>query len=71
VAVTALVLVLTAFLIFRRRWWVLIGLLWIFSYSVLLLSADAYVVFGLSFLAMALAVMALSRPAKKQAASAA
>ena len=71
VAVTALALALTAFVVFRRRWWVLIGLLWIFSYSVLILAADAYIVFGLSFLAMALVILILSRPAKKRPAAAA
>ncbi|MDH4197633.1 MAG: hypothetical protein OEW05_09520 [Candidatus Aminicenantes bacterium] len=70
VAVTALALALTAFLVFRRRWWVLIGTLWIYSYSVLILATDAYVVFGLSFLVMALAILILSRPAKKAAAPA-
>jgi len=70
VGTTALVLAVTAFLIFRRRWWVLIGLLWIFSYSVLILAADAYVVFGLSFLVVVAAILTLSRPVKKGAATA-
>jgi hypothetical protein len=71
VAVTALALALTAFLIFRRKWWVLIGSLWIFSYSVLLLAGDAYVIFGLSFLVMVLVILTLSRQGKKGPAAAA
>jgi len=65
VAVTALALALTAFLIFRRRWWVLVGTLWIFSYSVLILAADAYVIFGLSFLVIGLVLLAFSRSGKR------
>jgi len=71
VALTAFMLAVTAFLIFRRRWWVLIGLLWIFAYSVLILAPDAYIAFGLSFLVIVAAILILSRPAKKPAASAA
>jgi hypothetical protein len=71
VAVTASMLALAAVLIFRRRWWVLIGTLWIFSYSVLILAGDAYIVFGLSFLVIVAAILALSRPVRKPAASAA
>jgi len=71
VALTAFMLALTALLIFRRRWWVLIGTLWIFSYSVLILAPDAYIVFGLSFLIIVAAILILSRPAKRPAAVAA
>jgi len=51
VGFTALALVLVGFLVFGRRWWIYFGLLWIYAYGVLFLASDAYIVFGVVFLA--------------------
>jgi hypothetical protein len=48
---TALALVIVGFLIFKKRWWIYFGFLLIYSYAVLFLAADAWIVFGLVFLA--------------------
>jgi hypothetical protein len=57
VGFTALALVIVGFLAFGKRWWIYFGLFWIASYAVLFLAADAFIVFGLVFLA-AVAVLA-------------
>ncbi len=51
VGFTALALAVIGFLIFGKRWWIYFGFLWIYCYAVLFLAADAYIVFGLVFLA--------------------
>jgi hypothetical protein len=57
VGFTALALVVVGFLVFGKRWWIYFGLFWIFSCAVLFLAADAFIIFGLVFLA-AVAVLA-------------
>jgi hypothetical protein len=47
----ALSLVLVGLILFRKRWWIYFGFLWIFTYAVLFFAADAWTVFGLVFLA--------------------
>lgn len=61
VAFTALALVVLGFVAFGRRSWIYFGAMLIYSYAVLFLAADAFIVFGLAFLAVfaALAVLAL------------
>ncbi len=64
---TALALGVIGFLIFKKRWWIYFGFLLIYVYAVLFLAADAWIVFGLVFLATfaALAVRGLKgRPAR-------
>ena len=58
---TALALAVIGFLIFKKHWWIYFGFLLIYAYAVLFLAADAWIVFGLVFLATftALAARAL------------
>jgi hypothetical protein len=53
VGFTALALVLIGFIVFKKRWWTYFGFLGIYCYAVLFLAADAYIIFGLVFLAVA------------------
>ena len=53
---TALSLIVPGALAFRRRWWAYIGLMWIFTYAVLFLASDAYIVFKFVFLGAAAAL---------------
>jgi hypothetical protein len=48
---TALALAVIGFLVFKKRWWVYFGFLLIYVYATLFLAADAWIVFGLVFLA--------------------
>lgn len=48
---TALSLALVGILMIKRRWWIYFGFLWIYVYAVLFFAADAWIVFGLVFLA--------------------
>jgi hypothetical protein len=52
---TALGLAITGFLVFKKRWWVYFGFMTVFSYAVLFLAADAWIVFGLAFLVVSVA----------------
>jgi hypothetical protein len=61
VAFTALALVVLGFVAFGRRSWIYFGAVLIYAYAVLFLASDAFIVFGLVFLAASgvLAVLAL------------
>ena len=59
VGFTALALVVVGFLAFGKRWWIYFGFFWLYSYTVLFLAADAFIIFGLVFLA-ASAVLAVT-----------
>lgn len=59
VAYTALAIAVAAFLRLGAAGWSVIAFLWVFSYAVLFLAADAYIVFGLVFLALAAAAAVL------------
>jgi hypothetical protein len=48
---TALALAVVGFLVFQKRWWIYFGFLMIYCTAVLFLAADAWIVFGLVFLA--------------------
>lgn len=61
VGFTALALVLIGFIVFRKRWWIYFGFLGIYCYAVLFLAADAYIVFGLAFLAVAATLAAFAK----------
>lgn len=61
---TALALTIIGFLYFKRRWWVYFGFLLIYCYAVLFLAADAWIVFGLVFLAAFTVLAALARKRK-------
>ena len=52
VGFTALALVVLGFAVFGRRWWIFFGSMLIYAYAVLFLAADAFLVFGLVFLAV-------------------
>jgi hypothetical protein len=52
VGFTALALVVLGFAVFGRRWWIFFGAMLIYAYAVLFLAADAFLVFGLVFLAV-------------------
>jgi hypothetical protein len=52
VGFTALALIVLGFLVFGRRWWIFFAFMAIYSYAVLFLAADAFIVFGLVFLAV-------------------
>lgn len=69
VAFTALAIATAAFLRFGAAGWSVIAFLWVYSYAVLFLAIDAYVVFGLAFLAVAGFVFAFvfRRPQPSQA----
>jgi len=62
VGFTAVTLAVSGFVFFGKRWWIYFGLMWIYCYGVLFLAADAWIVFGLVFLA---AVAALTATALK------
>lgn len=47
----ALALILIGVLIAKKRWWIYFGSLWIYVYAVLFFAPDAWIVFGLVFLA--------------------
>jgi hypothetical protein len=60
VGFTALALIIVGFLVFGKRWWIYFGFTGISSYAVLFLASDAYIVFGLVFLALAGALAVLA-----------
>lgn len=60
VGFVALILVLFGFLVFRRRWLLYFVLFWIYTFSVLLFSSDAYLLFGLLFWVAIIAAIALT-----------
>lgn len=60
---TALVLIILGFTVFKKRWWIYFGVLWIYAYAVLFFATDAWIVFGLVFLA---ATAAAAAPALKE-----
>jgi hypothetical protein len=49
VGFVAITLVLIGFIVFRRRWWVCFVAFWVSTFSVLLFSSDAYLLFGILF----------------------
>ena len=57
---TALALAVLGFLVFKRRWWIFFGFMAIYCYAVLFLAADAFIVFGLVFLAASGVLAALA-----------
>lgn len=60
VGFAALALAVLGFLVFKRRWWIYFGFMFIYCYAVLFLAADAFLVFGLVFLAVFGALAALA-----------
>ena len=60
VGFTALALAVLGFLVFKKRWWIFFGFMFIYCYAVLFLAADAFIVFGLVFLAAFGALAALA-----------
>ncbi|MBS1226377.1 MAG: hypothetical protein H6R32_311, partial [Candidatus Aminicenantes bacterium] len=60
VGFTALALVVLGFLAFGRRWWIYLAFMAIYCFAVLFLAADAFIVFGLVFLAVFAALAVLS-----------
>jgi hypothetical protein len=60
VAFVALGLVVAGTIVFRRRWWLFLLALWIYSFSVLLFTSNAFPVFGALFLVEAAAIMSFS-----------
>lgn len=51
-------LTVVGFLHFKKRWWTYFGFLWIYACAVLFLAVDAWIVFGLVFLAVSAALAA-------------
>lgn len=60
VGFTALALAVLGFLVFKKRWWIFFGFMFIYCYTVLFLAPDAFIVFGLVFLAAFGALAALA-----------
>lgn len=64
VGFTAVLLIVAGVIRFRGWWWAYILGMWVYAHLVLFLAADAYVVFGLVFLAAGLFALAAKRKKK-------